>query len=569
MPWQSVHSGEHAEGDRRPPQDSGGHARFMQAAAAAAFKRPRERSRKTKPRSWYHESSVEDSQLVEEMPAELEGRVLQQRAHRQQVSTHAQDAAREDKQRARLARRTTRGEQQPKHHDGRADADGPDWHACSKSDRTARNAPKKSAARSAPLTRSRPKAVVEPVWDESLDACIDGDAAAIADPIASAELDGDTLPLTFELLSYYRDLRSERDFDDAMTLVDACRVSEEEQARTRWEIEARTREVAELQGELGALRAELARERKRRFDAVAENDELKLRELQDRRKICELLDLPDADADDPHDTEIRLHDNKRRRVRRHVASRSIASAQEMQLRLSALKAQLKGQQDIFDVSLSELERERRARAEEEKLRQKGDATRIQEQQKEIARLREFYRENTRELLRMRGDARRIERESCEREAQLQNSIACLTRKLALERDHSAKAEQALQKRKYRQNDALVEKLQRELKQCQEALRQHKDSTDVPADIVKKRSDRLEKELKAHLATVRSQRQLELEGMGSDMTQLCRQLKSLERLILRYGPLEDHEMLIYSTAVDIKSKADLISKEVKQALARQP
>jgi|AntAceMinimDraft_5_1070358.scaffolds.fasta_scaffold18244_2 coiled-coil domain-containing protein 77 len=98
---------------------------------------------------------------------------------------------------------------------------------------------------------------------------------------------------TPELLRYYRDRVAdfERERDELLARLDAIGVRRAEQHQSEWELKKRTEEVAELQKALSDAHAYLFEERDRLLGMQAENDELKLQEVEDRRRIQHLLQL--------------------------------------------------------------------------------------------------------------------------------------------------------------------------------------------------------------------------------------------------------------------------------------
>ena len=103
------------------------------------------------------------------------------------------------------------------------------------------------------------------------------------------------LPLSAELLQYYRArLESgEADIRSLEARVDACAASQAEQHKSRWETLKRMDEITDLQKALSDSHVYLWEERERAQRLQAENDELKIQEMDDRRKIQHLLSLVD------------------------------------------------------------------------------------------------------------------------------------------------------------------------------------------------------------------------------------------------------------------------------------
>ena len=103
------------------------------------------------------------------------------------------------------------------------------------------------------------------------------------------------LPLSNDLLEYYRSrlTSSEVEMRDLQARIDATAATQAEQHKSRWEALKRMDEITDLQKALSDSHVYLWEERERSQKLQAENDELKIQELEDRRKIQHLLSLVD------------------------------------------------------------------------------------------------------------------------------------------------------------------------------------------------------------------------------------------------------------------------------------
>lgn len=95
------------------------------------------------------------------------------------------------------------------------------------------------------------------------------------------------LPLSHELLTYYqaRVAASEDEIANLRARIDEVAVSKEEAHKMRWELQKRNAEVAELQCALSDSHVYVWEERDKCQRMQAENDELRIQEAEDRRKI--------------------------------------------------------------------------------------------------------------------------------------------------------------------------------------------------------------------------------------------------------------------------------------------
>eukprot|EP00158_Paraphelidium_tribonemae_P004873 Partr_v1_DN27025_c1_g1_i1_m28736 putative Coiled-coil domain containing 77 len=111
------------------------------------------------------------------------------------------------------------------------------------------------------------------------------------------------IPLTpagQDLLKYYKQRieRAEHDYRDALDALEKIKISHKDYHEISWELHQRTNEIASLQKALGDAQTYLFDERKQLLKALAENDELRIQELKDRKKIRYLLamyGLPDQE----------------------------------------------------------------------------------------------------------------------------------------------------------------------------------------------------------------------------------------------------------------------------------
>ena len=101
------------------------------------------------------------------------------------------------------------------------------------------------------------------------------------------------LPASTELLAYYRQRIQEFEAERAEFIkrTSEIEVSHEEVHRTQWELRVRHEEIAELQRALSDANVYLFDEREQVLKLQAENDQLKIQELEDRRRIQHLLAL--------------------------------------------------------------------------------------------------------------------------------------------------------------------------------------------------------------------------------------------------------------------------------------
>lgn len=101
------------------------------------------------------------------------------------------------------------------------------------------------------------------------------------------------LPASKELVGHYRTKLSSlnRDYEDLSSRVEECRSLFDADSRLQQELVQRNNEVSRLQQAVSDLQVYVFEEREQALRLYAENDKLKLQQLQDRKKIDLLLSL--------------------------------------------------------------------------------------------------------------------------------------------------------------------------------------------------------------------------------------------------------------------------------------
>ena len=111
------------------------------------------------------------------------------------------------------------------------------------------------------------------------------------EPPAASVLKG--LPLSQELLQYYRSRMEEfdKEREDMIARVEALEMSRKDAHQNQWEKHKLEKEVEELQKGLSDSQVHLFDEREKVLKLCAENDQLKIQEIEDRQRIQALLAL--------------------------------------------------------------------------------------------------------------------------------------------------------------------------------------------------------------------------------------------------------------------------------------
>ncbi|XP_040894452.1 coiled-coil domain-containing protein 77 isoform X1 [Toxotes jaculatrix] len=248
-----------------------------------------------------------------------------------------------------------------------------------------------------------------------------------------------------ELLEFYRQKIAQFDgeHEELLQMLEKYRGITEDQHKLQWEIRQREGEIAELQNALSDMQVYLFQEREQSLRLYAENDRLKIRELEDRKKIQHLLALVGPDAGEityfhrepPHkvtitqrNAESRLDENLSLRstkfrpsVSKKVeSSRRTKSAdgvngesleqykndnQTLLLQVEALQAQMEEQARLAKEQVESLMEDRRIKTEEAQAQQQRDQERITALTDKLQRTQNLLYESTRDFLQLKFDTR--------------------------------------------------------------------------------------------------------------------------------------------------------------------
>ncbi|XP_025023248.1 coiled-coil domain-containing protein 77 isoform X3 [Python bivittatus] len=191
-----------------------------------------------------------------------------------------------------------------------------------------------------------------------------------------------------ELLEYYRKKIAEFDEEHEALVkrLETYKASYDDQHKLQWEMRQREEEIAELQKALSDMQVYLFQEREHVLRLYAENDRLKIRELEDRKKIQHLLALLGTDSG-----EITYFHK------------------EPPDKVEALQAQLEEQTKLSKEQIEALLEDRRIRIEETQVQHQRDQEKIKDITEKYHKAQNLLYESTRDFLQMKFDARANEK----------------------------------------------------------------------------------------------------------------------------------------------------------------
>eukprot|EP01147_Barroeca_monosierra_P010863 gene10863-2938_t len=271
-----------------------------------------------------------------------------------------------------------------------------------------------------------------------------------------------------ELLEFYRQKLAEFDAEHAAMLgkLEKYKQSCINKDKLQWEIAQREQEISELQKALSDMQVYLFQEREHVLRLYAENDRLKLQEVEDRKKIQKLLAMSQPVE---HETTYFQNPDKSRPIiargkaallakaeqeRRQVEGRTAEQLddikldakdkmQTLTLTIDALKAQLEDQTRVSREETAALLEDRRVREEEMRIKAARDAKRIEELTQKIQDMQDLLYDSTRDFLELKYEHRHALRESEEEKERLLKRIEELKDDIDM---YQAEALQALKER---------------------------------------------------------------------------------------------------------------------------
>ncbi|NXG47378.1 CCD77 protein, partial [Psilopogon haemacephalus] len=405
-----------------------------------------------------------------------------------------------------------------------------------------------------------------------------------------------------ELLEYYR--KKIADFDeeheDLMKRLEQYRQTYDEQHKLQWEVHQREEEVAELQKALSDVQVFLFQEREQVLRLCSENDRLKIRELEDRKKIQRLLALVGTDVGEvtyfhkepPHKVTVLQRPTKPRESQERnqtsgtdvkrgsskppaeeekqgSSERYQRDNQMLLLQVEALQAQLEEQTRLSKEQIEALLEDRRIHMEEAQVQRQRDKDKIKTVTDKLHKTQNLLYESTRDLLQLKLDARASEKAwIAEKDSLLRKLDRALQQHSSRQpgREHKQRhAKEMLEtddgacKPHSRERKSLLEQLKQEQhlsnmyrEQCvalESELARIREEGDAGRELFKERWEKVGKRLK--LVTRRYEalekcRDLEVEGFKSDIKQLRHKLKDVEeklfKVTLNIGPDQDLAIL---------------------------
>ncbi|NXO71832.1 CCD77 protein, partial [Phainopepla nitens] len=385
-----------------------------------------------------------------------------------------------------------------------------------------------------------------------------------------------------ELLHYYRSRIADFDeeHEELLKRLEKYKQTYDEQHRLHWEVRLLEEEMAELQKALSDMQVCLFQEKEQVLRLYSENDRLKLRELEDRKKIQQLLTLLGAEEGDvtyfhkepPHKaigTEKSTSKPAAKEKKPESSERYQKDDETLLLQVRALQAQIEEQTRLAKEQVEALLEERRMHMEEAEVRHRRDRDQIRAVTEKLHKTQNLLYESTRDFLQLKFNARANEKAWMAEKENLLRKIGKDLDHLAFSTDSGKKKQKEL-KKMLQASDGTTKRQSKEMKLLQDKLVQERhlshmyreqcvslegevarirEERDAGKELFKERSEKMERRLKLmtqRCEALEKRRALEVEGFKSDIKQLQQKLKDVERHIykvaLNLGPDQDLTIL---------------------------
>ena len=381
-------------------------------------------------------------------------------------------------------------------------------------------------------------------------------------------------PLSAELLAYYRERvqRSEGEMADLRQRIDAIDVGHAAQHAQKWELRQRMEEISDLQKALSDCHVYLGEERERCARLQAENDELRIQESEDRRKIQHLLSLVEPVMQDvtyvrdaPPET-MAVHPHARATTRSSPAGSSAAGGvavpsgrgggsggggdgtrvlrtvylpnekvDSLLLTIESLRSQLSAQERLGRERVAALLEDRRLRISEEHARRAAEAERLQRAEAELARTQEMLSKYTKDFLHIKHASLQAHRADVERVEQLRLEADASKEELeALHAETSAEvsATKIAAKQSSEQYVALFRRQVSDTERTMGVLKDQHNGLQQALAMRVKELEAIVVRLKKQYGQLEHRRSLEVEGFSQELSLLHKQVQRLE--LQRYG-----------------------------------
>ncbi|XP_035280863.1 coiled-coil domain-containing protein 77 [Anguilla anguilla] len=427
-----------------------------------------------------------------------------------------------------------------------------------------------------------------------------------------------------ELLEFYRQKVAQFDGEhvELLQMLEKYKATSEDQHKLQWEVRQRESEIAELQKALSDMQIYLFQEREQALRLYAENDRLKIRELEDRKKIQHLLALVGPDVGEityfyrepPHKVTIpqkKLQASSRdpKRPARTAPRKKAAKPevggeaaespeqykrdnQTLMLQVEALQAQMEEQTRLAKEQVESLLEDRRIQAEEAQVQRTRDEERLAALTDKLHRTQNLLYDSTKDFLHLKFETRAQEKSWMAEKDQLLQKLDSYQERLRGSRggvgvgDGTSRIAPPAPKQSHHARREEVKVLEEELKQAHRLadmyreqcvsleadLAQIREEGDVGKELFKERSNKVAKRLQLmtqRYEALEKRRAMEVEGFKTDIKHLRQKLKDVEKQLfkvaLNVGP--DQDLAILQEVRQTGSRTKKVQGELRTLKAK--
>ncbi|KAK9844770.1 hypothetical protein WJX74_006686 [Apatococcus lobatus] len=358
----------------------------------------------------------------------------------------------------------------------------------------------------------------------------------------------------------------ERERSELLERVEGCSTQRAELHQLEWQNRRRTDEICELQKALSDAHMYLYEERARLLQLQADNDELRLQESEDRRRIQHLLaitqpmeqEITYQHAKQPHAVTLYPHrppagrpscnqqlphqqrqepPDMQERVMRTVYLPT-SSADTLAMRVDALQAQLEEQRAFAAERVGALLEDRRIREQDEAAHRQLLQQQLEQTRQQLATCQKTLQTTTRDFILARRD-----RQDADGRVASANELLSQERKKAVEEVTEVRScmSTELASAKVTADGRLEEQRQSDMAKLEAAHSASQGQSETHTHELQEKLERAQEAVRQ----LEIRRALDQEGWDSDVTLLRRQMSAVDRKMHQMrlvGRLDDDERL---------------------------
>lgn len=433
-----------------------------------------------------------------------------------------------------------------------------------------------------------------------------------------------------ELLEYYR--KKVADFDEEnnelQKTLDQYKSTYEDQHRLESELHHRENEIADLQKAVSDMQVCIMQEREQVLRLYAENDRLKIREVENQKKIQHLLaiagpaasevsyfhkdppskiivpqklpkpNFPNGDgrqqrassAMPTKSSVVESHKKIKSSNNKSASGDLVKDNQTLCLQVEALQAQLEEQTRLSRDQINSLLDDRQILREEADLCRERDKDRLQRVELKMKNAQSMLYESTKDMLNLKLEHRNKEKEWMGEKDQLLQELD-MARDLASRHGESKKSQNVpataylVDYEAQQQMEAEIQALNSQLEQAakladmyreqciqaEDQLARLREETDVHKNVFKERTDKMAQRLQLmtqRYEALEKRRGSEVEGFKNDIKILRKRLKDVEKQLYKVtvgGTVSDVEVL--QTVRNTAGRSRVIQGDLKNLKAK--